>query len=97
MMSDKMKKLLCQAGYFERLPREDEAKLHSAEFGVPEGVFCWYNNGPGPAFYGYYVDDEKIEWKDAELFLRQKHYRTMKTCAVICTVCLALIALAIFL
>lgn len=95
-MSDKMKKLLCKAGYFERLPKEEEMKVHP-EHGIPEGVFCWYNEGPGPAYCAYYVNDEEIDLKDVELFLRQKHYRAMKTCAVICTVCLVLITLAVFL
>lgn len=92
-MSEKMKKILCRAGYFERLPKEKEDNLH-VNGAPPEGVFWWYNSGPGPFQYAYYVNDEEIDLKDAELFLRCRHYRTMKVCAVIGTVCLALIALA---
>lgn len=102
-MNEKTKKLLCKAGYFERLPKEEEMKIHP-ERGIPEGVFCWYNEGPGPAYYAYYVKDEEIDLKDAELFLRQKHYRAMKVCAVIgaaCAVvgavCFALITRVVFL
>ena len=95
-MSEKMKKILCRAGYFERLPREKEDSLHTNGT-PPEGVFWWYNSGPGPVFYAYYVNDEEIDLKDAELFLRYKHYRTMKACAVIGTVCAVVCAVCLVL